>query len=116
MRSPGTVASATSSRGTSVPRGSAYFSLGDLHFVSGLFDGAGLDVTTTRMRLGAVRFGSIEEFARAEIESSPLVDRIGDDVYARILEDCRKELAEFADPDGRTEIPVEGNLITARRR
>ena len=95
---------------------SSYFCLGDLDLVSGLFDEAGLVVTATATRMGAVRFASIDEFVRAEIDSSPLVDRIDDDVYARILEDCRHALGEFRTGDGRAEIPVEGHVLTARRR
>lgn len=90
-----------------------YFSLGDLDLVRRLFDEAGLKVFAAETRWGTVRFASIEEFARGE--TIPLGDRIDTDVYARIVEDCRKELADLAGPDGRTEIPIQGHLITARR-
>lgn len=90
-----------------------YFSLGELDLVTGLFDEAGLKVTTTQTRRGTVRFSSIDDFARGEL--TPLADRIDAQVYDRIVEDCRKELAEFVAPDGRTEIPIEGHLITARK-
>lgn len=93
---------------------SSYFSLGDLAVVTRLFEDAGLPVSTTTTRLGTVRFSSIDEFVRAEIDSSPLVDRIDDDVYARIVDDCREVLAGFATADGRAEVPLEGHVITAR--
>ena len=94
---------------------SSYFCLGDLGLVTGLFREAGLTVATTTTRFGTVRFGSIDEFVRAEIESSPLVDRIDDDIYARILDDCREALAEFVTREGRTAIPLQGHVITARK-
>ncbi len=93
----------------------SYFSLGDLDVVIGLFGEAGLTVSRTETRLGTVRFGSIEELVRAEIDSSPLVDRIDDDVYARIIEDCRQALAEFATTNGKAEVPLEGHVVAARK-
>ncbi len=95
---------------------SSYFSLGDLDLVFELFDEGGLEVFDTWTRLAAVRFGSIDEFVQAEIESSPLIDRIDDDVYGRILEDCREVLREFRTEEGRAEIPIEGHLIRARKK
>lgn len=94
----------------------SYFSLGDLDLVTGLLREAGLTVSTTETRLGSARFGSIEAFVKAEIDSSPLVDRIDGDVYARIVDDCREALGDFATADGRAEIPLEGHVITARKR
>lgn len=94
---------------------SSYFSLGDLDVVATLFDRGGLDISSTLTRLGTVRFGSIDEFARAEIESSPLIDLIDDRVYARMLEDCSEVLAQFAAEDGTTEIPIQGHVLTAHK-
>ncbi len=94
----------------------AYFCLGDLDLVAGLFAEAGLAVTATQTRIGAVRFGSIDEFVAAEVESTPLVDLVDDDAYARIREECREALGEFRESDGTTEIPIEGHLVTARKR
>ena len=35
-------------------------------------------------RTGTVRFDSIEEFVRVEVEATPLIDRLDDDLYARL--------------------------------
>lgn len=94
---------------------SSYFSLGDLGFVVKLFEEAGLEVLNTRTRLGTVRFASIDEFVTAEIEGSPLIDRIDDSTYKRILEDCRQALHEFTNKDGGTAIPIEGHIVTASK-
>ncbi|MPZ90488.1 MAG: hypothetical protein GEU68_02475 [Actinobacteria bacterium] len=46
----------------------------------------------------------------------PLIERIDDDVYGRILEDSRAALGRFCTDDGKAEIPIEGHVITARKR
>lgn len=91
----------------------SYFSLGDLGVLSELLARAGVEVTATRTRTGTVRFGSIDEFVAAEVESTPLIDRIDEEAYARIKADCGVELAEYAS-DGRTEIPIEGHILVGR--
>ncbi len=93
----------------------SYFSLGDLAVVTGLFEQAGLVVSGTRTEHGAARFGSIDEFVATEIEGSPLAELLGAEGYARILEDARDTLGEFARADGSTEIPIEGHVITGRK-
>lgn len=92
----------------------SYFSLGDLDLACGLLEQAGLRLSGTRTRLGAVRFGSIEEFVRTEIESTPLIDRIDDEVYSRILDESREALGSFATAGGNVALPIEGHLIVAR--
>lgn len=92
----------------------SYFSLGDLDSTLELFEQAGLGLPDTRTRIGAVRFGSIDEFVKTEIDSTPLVDRIDEDVYSRILQESREALASFAGSGAKTAIPIEGHLIVAR--
>jgi ubiquinone/menaquinone biosynthesis C-methylase UbiE len=95
---------------------SAYWVLGDLEALSALFEKAGLQVTGTRTRLGTARFESIDEWVRTEVESTPLVERIDDETYGKIIEDAREALARYRTSTGQAEIPIEGHLITARRR
>ncbi len=94
----------------------SYFSLGDLDSTLELFADAGLGVSGTRTRTGAVRFGSIDEYVRAEIESTPLVERLDEDVYGRIVEESCEALASFVADEGKAEIPISGHLIVARTR
>jgi SAM-dependent methyltransferase len=94
----------------------SYWVLGDLELVAALFEATGLEVTATRTRLGTARFGSIDELVKTEVESTPLIERIDDDVYGRILEDSRAALGRFCTDDGKAEIPIEGHVITARKR
>jgi SAM-dependent methyltransferase len=95
---------------------SAYWVLGDLDPLTALFESAGLQVTATRTRLGTARFGSIDELVRTEVESTPLVEKVSAETYRRIREDSREALARFRTDTGRVEVPIEGHLITARRR
>ena len=50
---------------------SAYWTLGDLDKLSGLFTAAGLKISSTRTRTGAIRAPSIDQYVTTEIESTP---------------------------------------------
>lgn len=94
---------------------SAYWALGDLDLVTTLFVAAGLDITATRTRVGTARFESIDDFVKTEVASTPLIDRISDDVSRSILEDSRVALTRFISEEGTVEIPICGHLISARK-
>ena len=93
---------------------SAYWALGDLELLAALFQAAGLRVTTTRTHDGAVRFASTDELVRTEIEATPLGERIGPEVHARLLEDAGAALHRFVTAGGRVELPIRGHLVVAR--
>ncbi|MQB02337.1 MAG: hypothetical protein GEU78_19280 [Actinobacteria bacterium] len=80
-----------------------------------LLEAAGLEVTSTRSPLGTVKFGSIDEFVKTEVEATPIIDRITEEVYDAILRDSRVALESFTTEGGRIEIPIRGHLITAER-
>jgi ubiquinone/menaquinone biosynthesis C-methylase UbiE len=94
----------------------SYWVLGDLDLVGSLLEAAGLETTTIHTHLCTARFDSIEEAVRTEVEGTPLIDRISDDVYRRILEDSRNALRPFTTESGTAEFPVEGYVISARKR
>lgn len=94
---------------------SSYWVLGDVELLGSLFKAAGLRVANATTRVGAARFDSVDELVRIEVESTPLIDRIDDDVYGRILEDSRMALNRFCTVDGGVEIPIVGHLIVAHR-
>jgi len=93
---------------------SAYWALGDLELVAALVEAAGLRIAATRTREGAVRSASADELVRTEVEATPLGERIGPEVYARLLEDARVALRPFVTADGRVEMPIRGHLVVAR--
>jgi hypothetical protein len=92
-----------------------YWVHGDLDALATLFDAAGLNIADTRTRKGTVRFGSIEEFVRTEIYSTPLASRISEATFQLILDGVRDALAPFGTPDGRVAVPIQGHIVTAKR-
>lgn len=93
---------------------STYWSCGDLDELKELFAAAGLHVTTTETRLGTAKFPSIDALVATEVESTPLMERISDEVYRKILEDTRKTLDPFTTPTGSLEAPIECHLVAAQ--
>jgi len=94
---------------------STYFACGNLDQVTGLVESAGLRITTAHTRLGTYRAPSVEAFVTTEVESTPLRERISDDIYRSIRADAHTVLAPFTTPDGHVEAPFECNIVAARR-
>jgi ubiquinone/menaquinone biosynthesis C-methylase UbiE len=92
-----------------------YFRCGDLDQLAALVESAGLQVTTARTEMGTYRAPSVDAFVVTEVESTPLVQRISEEVYRRIRADAHDVLAPFTAADGRVEAPFEANLVVARR-
>jgi ubiquinone/menaquinone biosynthesis C-methylase UbiE len=94
---------------------STYFVCGDLEELAALTASAGLEVTVARTELGTYRAPSVDGFVTTEVESTPLAQRITDDVYERIRADARETLAASVQPDGSFVAPFAVNLLAARR-
>lgn len=94
---------------------STYFVCGDLAELVALVDSAGLRVTRAGTEAGIYRAPSVDAFVTTEVESTPLVQRISEEVYNRIRADAHDVLAPFTTADGRVEAPFESNLVVARR-
>jgi ubiquinone/menaquinone biosynthesis C-methylase UbiE len=93
---------------------STYWVHGDLDVLRGRFAAAGLDVAAVRTLTATARWESIDEMVRTEVDSTPLADRIGDDVYRRIRTESEAVLGRFLTADG-AEIPIAGHVVIARR-
>jgi len=94
---------------------SAYWSLGDLDRLTRLFGAAGLEVTSTLTRTGAIRAPSIDQYVTTEIESTPLIDRIDHEVYRKIRADASVALRpSFSETEG-FRMPIVGHVLTAGR-
>jgi ubiquinone/menaquinone biosynthesis C-methylase UbiE len=93
-----------------------YWVHGDLDELRTLAEGAGLTITDTSTREGAVRVPSLDAFVTTEVESTPLRDRIDEKTYQRIRDDAVEELASFEDSDGGAAIPIVGHLVAASPR
>jgi ubiquinone/menaquinone biosynthesis C-methylase UbiE len=94
---------------------STYWVHGDLETLKDRFQAAGLEVTDIRTRLGTARWRSIDEMVRTEVESTPLVDRISDEVYRQIRAESHDVLGRFQGANG-AEVPIKGHLVVARVR
>jgi ubiquinone/menaquinone biosynthesis C-methylase UbiE len=90
-----------------------YFALGDLARTTSLFESAGLRVTATDSPVGGARYPSIDAFCAAEIDSTPLGERLEPAVRQRIEAETRTALARFTEADGSALIPIECHLIVA---
>jgi len=93
---------------------SSYWVLGDLDELRLLCKEAGLEITEARTRVGTARFDSIDELVRIEVESTPLIERIDDDVFGKILDDACVALSEFRTDQGNAEVPIVGHILTTR--
>jgi SAM-dependent methyltransferase len=94
----------------------AYFVCGDLERLASIVSSAGLDVTAARTDVGTYRAPSVDAFVTTEVESTPLLERLDDDIYQRIRTDAHDVLAPFTTVDGAIEAPFACNIVAARRR
>jgi hypothetical protein len=93
-----------------------YFACGRAEELAALVEGAGLQVTGSATHVGTYRAPSVDAFVTTEVESTPLVDRISDDVYRRIREGAAEVLTPYTDADGRVAAPFACNVVVARKR
>ena len=100
----------TSSTGRQIgPNGAC----GDLAELAGWCRDAGLAIVDTVTHPGVARFASTDDMVATEVEGSPLIERITDEVYARIRHDARDALAPFVTPAGTVEAPLVCHLVAA---
>jgi ubiquinone/menaquinone biosynthesis C-methylase UbiE len=92
-----------------------YFRLGDRDELAGHFAAAGLHGTIVRSIPLTLHAPSVDAYVTTEVESTPLLSRISDEVYRRIREDVRTGLAPFCDDSGGLALPSEVYLVIARK-
>jgi SAM-dependent methyltransferase len=90
---------------------SSYFTCGGLDELTAVIEAAGLAVTVSHIVDGRYTAPSIDAAIANEVESTPLRDRISDDVYRRIREGANELLAQFTADDGRLSAPFSANLV-----
>jgi SAM-dependent methyltransferase len=91
-----------------------YWIHGDLDALAERFATAGLTVTATLTKKVILRFDSIEDFVRTEIEATPLVERLSDDQYQTILTLSDGVLDQFVTDSG-TAIPIVAHLMVGHK-
>lgn len=92
-----------------------YFACGDLDELRGLVESAGLAVTDAQTHVGTYGAPSVDAAVVTEVESTPLIERISDDVYRRIRQDAHDVYRPFTAPDGSLAAPFRSNVVVARR-
>ena len=68
------------------------------------------------MGLGTYRAPSVDAFVTTEVESTPLVERMTDAVYAALRAETYDVLRPWTGPDGGVEAPFESVAVVARPR
>lgn len=91
-----------------------YFRLGDLDEFSRQCADARLAVTAVETREVTLHAPSVDAYVTTEVESTPLVERIDDETYARLRADARAGLAPFCDTAGALTLPFEIHLVRAQ--
>jgi ubiquinone/menaquinone biosynthesis C-methylase UbiE len=94
---------------------SSYFRLGEPAEFAEMCRAAGLADPATSRNPVTLRAGSIDDYVTTEVESTPLVSQISDEVYGKIRADAHVGLAPYCDDAGRLAIPMEVYFVTARR-
>ena len=94
---------------------SSYFVCGSLDGLTALVEAAGLTVTTSRIEAGTYTAPSIDAAVANEIESTPLRERISDEVYQQIRDEARELFAPYTTADGTLNTPFDANLVVAQR-
>ena len=92
---------------------SSYFVCGGT--LTALAEAAGLTVTSTRIETGTYRAPSIDAAVANEVESTPLRERISDEVYERIRIDAREVFAPYTAGDGSLSTPFDVDVVVTRR-
>jgi ubiquinone/menaquinone biosynthesis C-methylase UbiE len=93
---------------------STYWACGDLDALTADIESAGLRVTHARTVAGIARFASPEELVATEVESTPLIDRISDQVFARIRAEAAEVLQPYTTSSGTLDAPLVGHLVAAQ--
>lgn len=93
----------------------SYFVCGDLDELTGVVECAGLRVLDMATHTGIYRAPSVDTFVTTEVESTPLVERVTDDVYRRIRTDAHEVLAPFTTTEGSVEAPFDCHVVVAGR-
>lgn len=93
----------------------SYFTCGDLDRLTELLTAAGLVDVAAHTEAGRYRAPSIDVAVATEVDSTPLLERIDEQTYARIRADSRGVWQPYTTADGALDAPFATHVVTARR-
>jgi SAM-dependent methyltransferase len=93
----------------------APFVLGDRVELAALFDDSGIPGANVALHEGSIRFPSVREFVRVEVEGSPLADMVRDDAMEKLAAESERVLAEFVVASGEIVMPLDAHIVTANK-
>jgi SAM-dependent methyltransferase len=93
----------------------APFVLGDGAKLAELVAAGGITGAGITRHEGSIRFRSVAEFVRVEVQGSPLAGLISDEEMPALTADSEEALAEFVRPSGEIVMPIDAHIITASR-
>ncbi len=91
----------------------AYFNRGDRSMLEASFRSAGLVVDATSTESRTMRFSSIGELVAIEVQSTPLGERLSEDIVRAIVDDARVALRPFSTDGEALDVPLQGHIIIA---
>lgn len=93
----------------------SYFSCGDLDQLTGSFEAAGLVDVVARTEPGRYRAPSIDMAVTTEVDSTPLLERIDEQTYARIRADAHEVWRPYTTAGGALDAPFAAHVVIGRR-
>jgi SAM-dependent methyltransferase len=93
----------------------APFVLGDQAELAKLVFDGGISGANVTLLEGSIRFPSVKEFIRIEVEGSPLADLVSDDAMETLAAESERALAEFVAPSGEIVMPMDAHIVTASK-
>jgi SAM-dependent methyltransferase len=91
----------------------AYFVHGDRSKLEAMTRSAGLVIDEVITRSSTMRFASVDELVAIEIQSTPLGERLTDDVVRAIVDEAGEALRSFVTDDGALDVPMRGHIVVA---
>jgi SAM-dependent methyltransferase len=93
----------------------APFILGSSEKLLSLFAEAGVPDAQIQTRVGTARFPSIEAWVRTDVKGWTLAEMIDDSQYKTLLEEAKRELTPYLQPDGTVAFRAPAHIVTATK-
>ena len=93
----------------------APFVLGDQAGLAELVADSGISGADVALHEGWIRFPSVKEFIRIEVNGSPLAGMVSDDEMQTLAAESENALVEFVVPSGEIVMPMDAHIVTASK-